>query len=160
MKADEIHISGEDFTKVPSATVVLLVLGSIGMGAPLYLVFAQDFTFVSLLITGLLLLVLFALWAWYNENDMVIVTSKRIVFTKRLLTSQYKTLLSVDFDTIKEMSVTKVIHHRLPPKSLFTLVHHDGKETQRWMGLIMEKEQEDALKKQLSERHIQVLFEE
>lgn len=160
MQQNEIRISGEDLTRIPSALVVLMVLSSIGIGAPLYLVFAQDFTFVSLLITGLLVFVLFALWAWYNENDMVVISHNNIRFNKRLLTKKYRTLLDVELNTVKQICITKVIHHRLPPKSLFTLVHHDGKETEKWMGLVMEKTQEDALKQKFEGREINILFEE
>lgn len=160
MQQNEIRISGEDLTQVPSALVVLLVLSSIGIGAPLYMVLAQDLTFVSLLISGLLVLVLFGLWTWYNENDMVVVSQDRIRFNKRLLTKKYRLLLEVDLDTVREISITKVIHHRLPPKSLFTLVQHDGKAVEKWMGLVMEKTQEDALKETLQSRKIGVLFEE
>lgn len=160
MEPEEIRIYGADLTRNPSAAVVLLILATIGIGIPLYLILTEDFSFISFLIVVVLVLALVTLWAWYNENHALILSQNKIHLARRLLTHKYRTVVSVDLDTVKEVHITRIVHFKMAPKSLFTFAHHDGEVTEKWVGLVMDKCQENELRQRLSDKGIMILFEE
>jgi len=160
MKPEEIRIYGADLTRNPSSAVVLIILATIGVGIPLYLILTEDLSFISLLIAVVLLLALVTLWAWYNENHALFLSQNKIHLARRLLTHKYKTVTSVDLDNVKELRITRIVHFKMAPKSLFTFAHHDGQVTEKWVGLVMDKSQEIQLRDKLSIKGIAILFEE
>lgn len=160
MEKEEISIYGVKPGNQLSIGTVFLLLSLVGMGTPLYFFIAGEISFIESLVVTVLFIALLSLWVWYNEQDMIVLSPAKIIFKKRLLTYRFRPMLSLNPSDISQMHVTRIINLDMAPKSLFTIVHNDGKITEKWLGLVFEQEQETLLRDFCSRKGIRVVFEE